>query len=185
MFDIRPMNDFNRTRFREIASGYSTTEIYRVNHVETGSHMLFELRLESLSEPWEFRFPFSDEELQRYRAIVPGPYCLGAFDGSVQVGIALAEAQAWNQTLWVWEFHVHENYRGRGAGRILMAELAQMAKDEALRAIVCETQNTNVPAIRFYRAVGFRLEGVDISYYTNEDMEPGRTVAVFMKYRLK
>jgi ribosomal protein S18 acetylase RimI-like enzyme len=60
-----------------------------------------------------------------------------------------------------------------------------LAMETGLRAIICETQNTNVPAIRFYRAVGFGVEGVDISYYTNEDMLPGHTVAVFMKRRLK
>ncbi len=40
-------------------------------------------------------------------------------------------------------------------------------------------------AIRFYRAVGYRMEGVDISYYSNEDTMRGRTVGVFMKRRLR
>lgn len=47
-----------------------------------------------------------------------------------------------------------------------------------------ETQNANVPAIDFYRAVGFGLEGVDLSYYSNVDKLAGE-VAVFMKRKLE
>jgi ribosomal protein S18 acetylase RimI-like enzyme len=65
-----------------------------------------------------------------------------------------------------------------------MTEVAARARAAGLRAVVAETQNTNVRAIRFYRRVGFTLEGIDISYYTNEDMQPDRTVALFMKLRL-
>ena len=47
-----------------------------------------------------------------------------------------------------------------------------------------ETQNTNVPAIHFYRSVGFELEGVDLSYYANDDFPDGQ-IAVFMKKRVE
>jgi ribosomal protein S18 acetylase RimI-like enzyme len=49
--------------------------------------------------------------------------------------------------------------------------------------IVCETQNTNVPAIRFYRALGFTVDGIDVSLYTNDDLARGE-VALFLKKRL-
>lgn len=168
-----------------MAAGYSTSEIYRVNFVENEEKTTFILSLVPLAERREFQFPFSDEELDRYAAMIPGPFCLGAFDGDLLVGVALAEPQSWNRTLWVWEFHVAAAYHRRGIGRRLMDELATLAKAAGLRALICETQNTNVPAIRFYRAAGYHLEGIDISYYTNEDMEPGRTVAVFMKRRVE
>jgi ribosomal protein S18 acetylase RimI-like enzyme len=47
-----------------------------------------------------------------------------------------------------------------------------------------ETQNTNLPAIRFYRAVGFEIEAVDLSYYTNHDTLDGE-VAIFMKRKVE
>lgn len=50
-------------------------------------------------------------------------------------------------------------------------------------AINLETQNTNVNAIRFYRRSGFEIEGIDLSYYTNDDVEGGE-VAIFMKRKL-
>ena len=185
MIDIRPLMIFEPDRFRVVASGYKTTEIYRVTHADGALQTTFSLDLETLPQPGEFRFPYSLEELERYGQIVPGAFCLGAYVEDLLVGIALAEPQEWNQTLWVWEFHVAEAYRGQSIGRNLMDQLTRLATEAGLRAIICETQNTNVPAIRFYRAVGFGVEGVDISYYTNEDMLPGHTVAVFMKRRLK
>ena len=63
-----------------------------------------------------------------------------------------------------------------------MDQVAEVAKAEGLRILVCETQNTNVPAIVFYRSVGFEVGGVDLSYYTNRDVED--EVAVFMKRKL-
>lgn len=60
-----------------------------------------------------------------------------------------------------------------------MEAVADEAKEANLRIIVCETQNTNVPAIEFYRKVGFEIGGVDLSYY---DMI--EEVAIFMKREL-
>ena len=46
------------------------------------------------------------------------------------------------------------------------------------------TQTTNVPAIDFYRKVGFEVDGIDLSYYGNNDVEAGE-VALFMKRKLE
>lgn len=185
MITIQPLQRFDAEPFKAIASGYTTAEMYRVSREESDAGTSFLLTLEALPELQVFRYPFSDDDLNHYRSIIPGDYCLAAYDGDRQVGVAIAEPQTWNRVLWVWDFHVAQTHRGRGVGRRLMNALTERARRDGLRAIVCETQNTNVPAIRFYRAVGFSLEGVDISYYTNEDMMPGRTVAVFMKLRLE
>jgi len=184
MIAIRPLASLDPSSFQAIASGYRTQEVFRVCHFEERERISFNLTLETLPESGVFQFSYDAGELARYATLVPDTYCLGAYDDALLVGVALAEAQAWNRTLQVWEFHVAEAYRGQGIGRRLMERLAGLAAPAGLRALICETQNTNLPAIRFYRAVGFRLEGVDISYYSNEDMMPGRTVAVFMKRRL-
>jgi ribosomal protein S18 acetylase RimI-like enzyme len=185
MIDIRPLSHFDPARFQDIASGYTTMEIYRVERSESDEWTTFILALESLPTAQEYRFLYSHDDLDRYRDLVNGDFCLGAFEGQLMVGVALAEPHEWNRTLWVWEFHVASTHRRLGVGRRLMGALSDQARSLGLRALVCETQNTNVPAIRFYRSVGYRLEGIDVSYYTNEDMQPGRTVAAFMKLRLE
>ena len=184
MIIIRPLMNFEPERFRIVASGYTTTEIFRVTHADSASQTTFSLDLETLPQPGEFRFPYSLEELERYGQIVPGAFCLGAYVEDLLVGIALAEPQEWNQTLWVWEFHVREGWRGRGLGSQLMRHLIGVATAAGLRALICETQHINAPAIDFYRRMGFSLEGLDFSYYTNEDW-PAGDVAVFMKYKIK
>ena len=65
------------------------------------------------------------------------------------------------------EFHVAETHRRQGIGRQMMEELVERGRASGLRIVVCETQNTNVPAIHFYRRVGFNIEGIDLSYYSN------------------
>jgi ribosomal protein S18 acetylase RimI-like enzyme len=181
---IHPCRHFDPQRFAVIAGGYTTKAYYQVNRTESDEETSLFMKLVHLENPQEFAFPYSDEELDRYSNLVREGYCWGAYEGELLVAIALAEPHWWNKTLWVWEFHVAPTHQRQGIGRRLIGLLRTQAGDSGLRALVCETQNTNVNAIRFYRSVGFTVDGIDVSYYTNEDMLPGRTVAIFMKLKL-
>jgi ribosomal protein S18 acetylase RimI-like enzyme len=121
--------------------------------------------------------------LASYARVVEAGFSFGAFAGDQLVGVALAEPQLWNRSVWVWEFHVAESQRRQDIGRRLLDALAAKSSASSLRTLVCETQTTNVPAIQVYRKLGFRLEGIDISYYSNHDYPDGE-VAVFLKRRL-
>jgi ribosomal protein S18 acetylase RimI-like enzyme len=185
MIHIRPLSHFDPPAFIAISGGYTTTEMYRMTHSESDALAAFTLTLERLPAPEEFRFPFPESDRERYDALVPNAFSLGAYDGDALAGVALSEPQQWNNVVWVWEFHVAPAYQRQGLGRRLMAVLAERARAAGFRALVAETQNTNVPAIRFYRSVGYAIEGVDISYYTNQDLQPGHNMAIFMKLRLE
>lgn len=185
MIAIRPLTHFDPAGFIALASGYTSTAIYRVSRAESDAETTLRLTLEPLPAPREYRFPYHADELQRFAALVPGPFCLGAFDGERLVAIALGEERAWNRSLWVWEFHVDAAYQRRGIGRRLMDEMAARGRAAGLRALVLETQNTNVNAIRFYRAAGLTLDGLNLSHYTNDDLGPDGTVALFMTRRLE
>ncbi|MCL4263254.1 MAG: GNAT family N-acetyltransferase [Anaerolineae bacterium] len=167
-------------------SGYQTAEIYQVGYDEGDRETAVTLTLTTLPQPIYKRFPPLDQDdLERYTAVPAQGFSFGLFNQETLVGVALAEQMHWNNSLWVWEFHIAGGYRGEGWGRLLMTRLIAQAQAAGLRTIVCETQNTNVPAIRFYRRMGFRVEGIDISYYSNDDLNPDREVAVFMKRRLE
>jgi ribosomal protein S18 acetylase RimI-like enzyme len=185
MIEINPLQlPFDYERFLEIASGYVTNEIYRVEWNDSEAVTTFSLELHELSNPRAIRFEFDDDEMTAFRDSIPNRLCLGAFDGSRWVAAALAKPHAWNSTLWVAEFHIDEAYRGKGIGRRMMSMLIESAREAGLRAVVCEAQHTNIPAIRFYRALGFRLEGIDVSLYTNDDLQPDGSVALMMKLRI-
>lgn len=185
MIDIRPLNNLDPADFLRLHTGYVSDSKYRVSKTETGGQFALALDLVPLPEPYVKRYEPPDAEALNYYLQVPRHgLSLGAHDaGGGCVGIALAEPRAWNQSLWVSEFHVAETHRGQGIGLKLMEALALKARGARLRIIVCETQNTNVPAIRFYRKAGFRIEALDLSYYSNDDFPEGE-VAVFMKKKL-
>ena len=52
-----------------------------------------------------------------------------------------------------------------------------------LRGIVLETQTNNLPACRFYQAMGFKLCGIDDHFYSNDDIGV-KEVAIFWWYEL-
>ncbi|MYE91002.1 GNAT family N-acetyltransferase, partial [Candidatus Poribacteria bacterium] len=82
--------------------------------------------------------------------------------------------------LFIHEFHVAETHRKQNIGKRLMECVVEKASRAGLRIIVCETQNTNPTAISVYRKLGFRVEGIDISLYSNHDYPEGE-IAIFMK----
>ncbi len=184
--EIRPLVDLPAAVLGSLIVGYESAMRYAVSQTETPAQTVIALTLEPLARPYRKRWDPPDAALAEHYAGLPKlGFSLGAWAGEQWVGLALAEPRAWNKSLWVWEFHVAAEFQGRGVGRRLMAVLAERARAAGLRTMVCETQNTNVPAIQFYRAVGFALEGIDLSYYTNADLEPQGEVALFMKRRLE
>ncbi len=180
MIEVRSLTEFDSARFRELASGYVSSAVYRVSKKETDSQTVISMNLEELDTVYEKHWPADEENEIRYSRILGQGFSLGLYDDERLVGIAIAEKQAWNRTLWVWELHIDTEYQRRGMGRQLMEALAETGKLASCRVMVCETQNTNVPAIRFYRKVGFEVGAINLSYYTNRDITDFE-VAVFMK----
>ncbi|WP_420644418.1 GNAT family N-acetyltransferase [Candidatus Leptofilum sp.] len=181
---IRPFLPQYLTQLPQVITGYTTSEIYAIAKDEWDTVVTFSLKLVSLPTPKTITYNHLDEaELARLGQIVAVGMSLGAFFEAQLVGVALASAEVWNSSLRVWELHVTEEWRGQGIGRRLMEGVVDTAVAHRLRVIVCETQSSNVPAIRAYRKLGFVLDGIDLSYYSNEDVQK-EDVAIFMKRHL-
>jgi len=181
---IRALTHLDPADLRRTITGYTSPAKYAVTRVEADDHAAITLQLVPFDPPYVKTYDHLDDEtVQRYAGLLPAGFCWGAYDADRLVGVAIAEPWAWNRSLWVWDFHIADIHRGRGIGRRLMEALAEQGRAADLRIMVCETQNTNVPAIRFYRRVGFTLDSVDLSYYTNHDFPDGE-IAIFMKRRL-
>lgn len=184
MIEIKSLVELDFADLEHLIIGYVSNAKYRVSKIEAADRFILSLELVALSQPFIKHYDHLDTATLEYYTNVPQlGFSFGAFETERCVGIALAEPRQWNQSLWVWEFHVAETHRRRGVGRQMMEAVSTHARAAGLRSIVCETQNTNVPAIRFYQAVGFQIEGVDISYYSNADFPDGE-IALFMKRRL-
>ncbi len=183
MFEIRPLIQFDAAQFQETATGYVSNARYVVRKSESDARAAITLELEELKTPYTKTWDYGEEDWARYRQVVERGFSLGMYDGDLLIALAIAEAVQWNRSFWVWEFHVAPSHQGRGAGGQLMEALAEKAAQAGMRVMVCETQNTNLPAIRFYRQAGFEIGGLDLSYYSNQDVEEGE-VAIFMKRKL-
>lgn len=181
---IKPLTVLDEDRLQRIMSGYVSDAKYAVSHTESDLETIFRLKLVTLDTPYVKQYSHLDDAtLAEYRQTLDTGFSLGVYEDDLLVGIALVSPQHWNKSLWVQEFHIAESHHSKGIGRALMQAVIAKSRTAKFRIIVCETQNTNVPAIRFYRHMGFSIESVDLSLYTNHDYPDGE-VAVFMKRTL-
>jgi len=184
MIEIRALLNLDRVDLERVASGYVSDHKYAVVHTDGPDFAAIELRLVALTQPYTKKYEFADEILGRYNTHLSAGFSFGAYDGEQLVGILIAEGQDWNQSLCIHEFHVEQMHQRTGIGSRLMQHAIKTALAKGLRIVVCETQNTNVPAIEVYRKLGFRIESIDISHYSNDDYPDGE-IAIFMKFRLE
>ena len=148
------------TLLERLITGYASTEMYQVIRDETPDAIRFELRLTSLEQPFVKRYPPLDpSEIERYRDLAAAGQRSARLMARRVSASRSASRSSWNSSLYVHEFHITPDFHRQGIGRALMAALEAHARDEGMRCIVCETQTTNVAAIRFYRALGFTVDG--------------------------
>ena len=186
MIDIRPLTQVSDDDLRRIITGYTSPARYRVLKTESAQLTTFSLELVQLETPYIKRDDFfpDDEDVQHSLDASRDGRSLGAYEGDRLIAIALAAAQTWSNRLWLHEFHVEESHRGMGIGTRLMTALIEQGKQGVFRALFCETQTTNVPAIRFYRKLGFTLDGINLSMYSNHDY-PNGEIALYFKLNLQ
>jgi ribosomal protein S18 acetylase RimI-like enzyme len=99
---------------------------------------------------------------------------LSAFDGKRRIGGA---AIAWNtpgvlmldgrkDLACLWDLRISADYRGKGVGQALFSSALAWAKERNCRSFKVETQNTNVPACRFYVRQGCQLGAINRYAYS-------------------
>ena len=95
-------------------------------------------------------------------------------DGMV-VGFALyyIRYSTWKgQRMYLEDILVTEEWRGRGAGQLLMNRLIQIAKEKGFSGMLWQVLDWNEPAINFYKKYNakFDPEWVNVSIETGEDI---------------
>lgn len=166
-----------------IPSGYSSDFVYAVTRVSDGDGTNWSLRPQRAARVVTKVYDDGavDDWLDSYQeAAEPGSMrFIGAFRGEELLGLATWTHSRWNNTLWLADIRVRSAERRTGAGSRLMAQVKARAKSAGMRGIRVETQNTNYPAVQFYRRHGFVLSGIDDHLYTNADLTNGE-VALFL-----
>jgi ribosomal protein S18 acetylase RimI-like enzyme len=99
----------------------------------------------------------------------------------VLAGVVAAEYEAWNRRMAIRHLYVAGSCRGRGIGRALLDRIATLARSTGARWLWLDTPNTNYPAIRFYQRMGFRLCGLDESFYDLEGQDQNEIALFFVR----
>ncbi|WP_243281441.1 GNAT family N-acetyltransferase [Clostridium sp. D53t1_180928_C8] len=115
-------------------------------------------------EEWDFQDKLYEEHWEN-------AYVWGVLDNDNLVAAIETNVEVWSNRLRITELWVAEDYQKKGIGH----ELIEVAKEQTLlegrRAIILETQSSNVNAIDFYQHEGFTLIGFDSCCYKNNDLE--------------
>jgi ribosomal protein S18 acetylase RimI-like enzyme len=186
-FEILPLRPFTLEDIMPIITGYETQEIYTVEKTESDFQTIFDILLINLVNPYRASFyeDFNPEDLLRYQSLITQGYSFGAYQKGDLIAFTLVEVFPQERLLRVWEFHVKDEFRRKGVGRALMEQVITIAQQHQIAMIMLENQNTNGPAVRFYRSLGFTIHAIDLSYYFYLDDAEASQVAFFMKRKLE
>jgi streptothricin acetyltransferase len=102
------------------------------------------------------------------------------------IGLLEMEVQYWNETVMLWNLMIDLDFRRQGLGHRLWELGVDYARRASARAIMVETQNTNVGACQFYARVGCQLVGINEAYYANDALNRVESAefALFWAYYL-
>ena len=152
---------------------FVTDKIYQV--IQDG--LSFRLTERSVVPPLHKNYPFEPSDTKERAS---WDHAVVAEAGGRLVGFAAIQYMAWNLRAVIWHLYVAPDYRGHGIGTRLLDALDTFARDAGARCLWLETQNVNVPAVRFYLRSGFTLCGLDTSLY-DPDGAAGGEVALFLE----
>jgi len=117
-----------------------------------------------------------------YADHLENPTAFGLFLKEEILGYLEVDRESWHNRLRVTELLILQNYRHKGYGKVLMDKAKAIGRVEGFRELVLETQSCNTEAIDFYLSQGFFVNGIDLSSYTNHDIE-NREIRLEMVFR--
>jgi len=144
---------------------YQTYGYYDVDRNPNG---LFSIRLIRKSFGKVINKEFTDHLFQDY---LENPSAFALRDGNKLIGYLEVARETWHKRLRVTNILIQPEYRGQGYGSTLMHLAKKIGQEEGMRELILETQSCNIKAIDFYLKHGFTVVGIDLSAYTNQDVE--------------
>ncbi len=185
---IRAMTEADIPRLAEIRPNFRSATTLAVERLGQGIEGGWRLVERPLPRPFEkgaaYDFDAQEQANIRRRLRRGDGLHLVVEQGARLVGVLDATPQAWNSVVWVWNLMLDQDVRRQGIGRALFLRAARWGRRLGYRALVFETQTNNVPACKFYAAMGCTLEGIRTMYYHNDDIARDE-VAIFWAYPLE
>ena len=156
MIEIRPaVLPDDIAGMARVDAGFETDRILTVRRREMGFDLV------TLREPAAKRFPLDDldaaDKLWDTAWVVTEA---GRIRGFAAVGW-----QAWNRRLALWHLYIDRPLRRKGVGRRLVAAAVAHGRGLGAAHLWLETSNVNAPGVAAYQALGFALNGLDLTLY--------------------
>ena len=189
MIDLRALHSSDIANLSSIRPTYQSSTALAL--VKEGSDLAVQWRLveRDLDHPFHkgtlYDFGASAQLEIRDRLNRPEQtYQRVAVDEGKLVGLLDMEFMPWNNTVFLWNLMIDLDYRRQGLGRRLWHRGVEYAQELGARAIMIETQNTNVAACRFYLRMGCQLVGLHEAQYANDAVAKDSVIefAVFLAH---
>jgi len=178
---IEVLNSLTKRQFENLGhDGYESDQIYDLMLDTDENSTLFKLTLRSLKKKYVKYFRTTSEDIEIYNKYILEGNSFGAYYDNELVGFAICEEHKWNNSLYLSSLLVSQKERQKGIGKLLIEKIIEHAKTKKFRLIELETQNTNVPAIKFYQKQGFKITGLKSNLYNDEVMEK----AIYMTFEI-
>lgn len=158
-------------------NGYKTDKIFVVSAIEAGN--IFEFSLREKTQNYIKIWETAEKDFDRLNSIISRGHSFGAYHEDELIGWAICDFRPRNNSLFIENLLVHENYRGQNIGRLLIKAVNREARTLQCRMVELETQNTNYYAIKFFQKAGFAITGINTKLY-NDSVE----TALFMSFDL-
>lgn len=157
-----------------LPNSYKTNEIYGViKEIDEDHNLVLRLFRKKLDEPFIHDAAKEDFPDRLYQDHFENALAFGVIEGDSLLAAIEVSEEKWSNRLRVTELWVKEGFRRQGIGKSLMDKAKAIAKENGNRAIILETQTSNVEAIAFYLSQGFVFDGIDLTCYGNDDVSRG------------
>lgn len=173
------MNDVMNFGF----SGFRTNAIYKVERKNNENDFSVNLEEIKLSEMYIKEWNTSAESLEGFADVIEQGYSVGIYHKNKMVGFCLLSFHEWNNSMWIENIRISEKHMRKGIGQKLIASSIEIAQKKSVRILGLEVQNTNYPAIQFYKKCRFTISGIDFSRYPQR-MGDREQVAIIMSRRI-
>ncbi len=187
---LRPLELDDIPRLVEIRSGYQSESILAVEPTGAGIVKGWRLVERKLAVPFDkgtlYDFGEAEQESIRQRLLRPDETYLRVAEAKGLngrlVGLLEMEIRVWNDTVELVNLRIDQDYRRQGLGWRLWHRGLDFARGAGVRAIMIETQNTNLAACKFYERMGCQLVGLNEAFYANNGA--ATEIALFWAYFL-
>jgi ribosomal protein S18 acetylase RimI-like enzyme len=185
LINLRRLTIADIPNLPQIRPTYRTTTILSVERTGEGISTGWQLQEKRLTQPFDkgelYNFDVAAQENIRERLLRPDDTYqrIAEFNGRL-IGLLELDLQYWNNTVTLSTLMIDIDFREQGLGRRLWHRSLDFARQAEVRAIMVETQNTNVAACKFYARMGCRLVGINEAFYTNDPQDS--EIALFWAY---